>query len=53
MAGIKLEWLDPIQGASPLAPTNSQPLPSDATELMKRYHDTMPVQVQEWWADHR
>lgn len=49
MAGITLEWVDPIQSASPLAPTNMQDLPAGATPLMERYHQNLPAQVQEWW----
>lgn len=50
---IRLEWLDPIQGASPLVSTNMQPLPAGASDLIRRYHEMLPAQVQEWWGPLR
>ena len=29
---IHLEWLDPVQGASDLAPSNPQTVPADASD---------------------
>src|SRR5512147_1759488 len=37
-----IEWIDPIQGAAPLATTAGQPVPDDATDLMKAYAERMP-----------
>ncbi len=49
MAELDHEWLDPVGGASPLVPTNMQELGADANESARRYHETMPAEVQEWW----
>lgn len=46
---IRLEWLDPIQGASDLVTTRPQALPDDASALMKEYAKSHEVQVQDWW----
>ena len=46
---IELEWLDPIQGASDLVPTESQEMPEDANDLMRQYAEAMPVTMQAWW----
>jgi hypothetical protein len=50
VAGIRLEWIDPIQNASPLAPTAGEPLPDDASELMVKCAERFAVQVAPWWA---
>lgn len=46
---MDIEWVDPIQGACDLVPTEPQELPADAGELMRQYAETMPVVMQEWW----
>jgi hypothetical protein len=46
---FEIEWVDPIQGASPLEPTNSMEVPPDATDLMKAYAERMPAEVAAWW----
>lgn len=46
---IELEWLDPIQGASDLVPTESQAVPDDASDLVRQYAEAMPVVMQDWW----
>ncbi len=48
---MALEWLDPVQGASDLVPTEPQELPRDASKLMQQYADTMPVVMQDWWRE--
>jgi quinol monooxygenase YgiN len=50
---LELEWLDPVQGASDLVPTEPQALPADASELMQQYASNMPVVMQEWWRASR
>lgn len=50
---VRLEWVDPIGGASPLPPTNVQPLPDDADNLTKRYYRFFFPQIAEWWAPLR
>lgn len=49
IASLRLEWLDPVQGASPLPPTASQALPHDAAELVRRYAGMFPVDMAAWW----
>ncbi|MET0545984.1 MAG: antibiotic biosynthesis monooxygenase family protein [Caulobacterales bacterium] len=49
IADLQLEWLDPVQGASPLPPTNTQNLPANASELVRRYAEMFPVVMANWW----
>jgi quinol monooxygenase YgiN len=46
---IRLEWVDPVPGASDLAPTTRQDLPADANQLMRAYATRMPAEVADWW----
>ena len=46
---LRLEWLDPIQGASPLPETNMQPAVAGAAELVVKYTDRFAAEVAEWW----
>ena len=48
IADMRLEWVDPMQGASPLAPTNPCDLPADANDLVKRAHARFSV-LTDWW----
>ena len=50
---MSLEWVDPIEGASKLAPSNPQPLPAEASTLMRKYASMMPVRVADWWLARR
>jgi hypothetical protein len=49
LESIELEWIDPIQGASALVPTEAMDVPDDADELMKTYAASHPVVMQAWW----
>lgn len=49
LAEIELEWLDPVQGASDLNPSNPQDIPADASELMKMYARNHAFTVPDWW----
>jgi quinol monooxygenase YgiN len=49
IASIRLEWLDPVPGASKLRPSNTQPIPSNASPTMQRYARAMPVEIATWW----
>jgi len=49
LESIRLEWLDPVQGASDLPPTEPQELPAEATDLMREYAKAYGVQMQDWW----
>ena len=46
---IRLEWVDPIEGASPLVATNGQPATDDADELTKTYAERYAAIVADWW----
>ena len=50
---MSLEWVDPVEGASTLAASNPQDLPVDASPLLIRYADMLPVQVAAWWGPAR
>jgi len=45
---IRLEWVDPIVGASPLKPTDMNPRP-DAVDLDEAERDRYGAKVQDWW----
>jgi hypothetical protein len=53
IADMKLEWVDPVAGASDLPTTNSQALPADANELTAQYHSMFAADIADWWAKHR
>jgi quinol monooxygenase YgiN len=46
---MRLEWIDPLQQASPLSPTDSQPLPADASPVAARYHERFDPIGEAWW----
>ena len=46
---IRLEWVDPIDGASPLPSTEMQPAPEGADALTLEYTDRFAAVVAEWW----
>ena len=46
---IRLEWVDPVSSASPLAATERQPLPADASELAAKYDERFAADVRPWW----
>ncbi len=49
IAKMRLEWVDPVQGASDLPPTRMQDLPTDADALTRRYHELFAPKLQDWW----
>lgn len=49
IAKMRLEWVDPVQGASQLPATEMQPLPAGADELTTRYHELFAATLQDWW----
>ncbi|MEM8903682.1 MAG: antibiotic biosynthesis monooxygenase [Actinomycetota bacterium] len=53
LADIRLEWVDPVDGACGLPPTERQGPVADATERWLHYHGSMGADVQEWWRDRR
>ena len=52
-AAIRLEWVDPMQTASPLPSTNAQSAPDGADELTNKYTDLYAAKVAEWWLSLR
>jgi quinol monooxygenase YgiN len=50
---IKIEWIDPILGASELVETNHQTPPSELGELATSYSERMPANAQPWWLELR
>jgi len=50
---IRLEWVDPIQSASSLPPTQAQSAPDNADELTLKYSDAYAAKVAEWWFAQR
>lgn len=49
LAGLRLEWLDPVPEASPLPPTRSGEVPADADELSRTYAERYAAQIASWW----
>lgn len=49
IAGIRLEWVDPLASGSDLPPTLPQDIAENASELMKQYAETYAVKRAEWW----
>jgi quinol monooxygenase YgiN len=49
IAKMRLEWVDPVQGASELPPTEMQGVPAGADELTTRYHKLFAATLQDWW----
>jgi quinol monooxygenase YgiN len=49
MESFRLEFVDPIGGASPLPPTDHQSAPDGANELTREYTDRFAAQVADWW----
>jgi quinol monooxygenase YgiN len=50
---IHLEWVDPIAGASPLAPTVMTDPGDEASETEKAYAKRFDASAQPWWLDMR
>jgi quinol monooxygenase YgiN len=50
---IRLEFVDPVAGASPLPPTDYQDAPPDADELTTTYTKRFSADVAEWWSPLR
>jgi len=46
---IRVEWLDPVQGASDLPPSLAADAPADADETTARYARMFAVDVADWW----
>lgn len=53
LAGLRLEWLDPVDGAAPLPRTEAQDLSHVADELTRVYAERFAARIAPWWADLR
>lgn len=50
LAGIKLEYIDPVEGAGGGLPHTADPaLPDDASENMKVAQERFPLSIPAWW----
>ena len=50
---MKLEWVDPIAGASKFVPTEAKAVSTDADELTVRYAQRFAAQIADWWLTQR
>ncbi len=48
---IRLEFLDPVNTASPLPPTENLPLSDNASPGIREWETRTPVQIADWWSD--
>jgi hypothetical protein len=46
---LRLEWVDPVPGASALPPTEMQSAPADADALTVDYTDRFAAVIADWW----
>ncbi|MEL6891560.1 MAG: antibiotic biosynthesis monooxygenase [Actinomycetota bacterium] len=46
---IRLEFVDPVGGASDLPPTEQQDAPDGASELVAKYTERFQAQIADWW----
>lgn len=51
VAEMWLEWLSPVEGASPLPAFTSAALPSNPSAVMRRYAAMFPMASPDWWRD--
>lgn len=50
LKSIQLEYLDPVETASPLPHTVDAPLTDDMDEGMKRAQGLYPIAIADWWS---
>ena len=50
---MRLEWVDPVEQASPLVPTDHQPLPEGASPVAAHYHERFGDITADWWRSLR
>lgn len=51
--GLRLEFVDPVDGAAPLPRTEHQPAPDGADELTVAYTSRFAAKVPDWWSPLR
>jgi hypothetical protein len=50
---MRLEWVDPVESASPLGSTMNQTLGEESSELERRYDASMAPTIAPWWESLR
>lgn len=51
LAGIELEYIDPVEGAGGGLPSTEDPaLPADASEDQKTAQERFPLSIPSWWS---
>jgi quinol monooxygenase YgiN len=51
LAGITLEYIDPVKGAGGgLPPTTDPALPDDASDAVKTAQERFPLSIPAWWS---
>ena len=50
---LRLEWVDPVDGACDLPPTQMQPAPDGADDLVTAYTERFAAIIAPWWSDLR
>jgi len=53
LQAIRLEYLDPVEEACPLPPTEDPPLAPDMDDGMKTAQRRYPSQIADWWAQRK
>jgi quinol monooxygenase YgiN len=53
ISGLRLEWLDPVDGAGELPPTEMQPSPTGADDLTVAYTARFAAVIADWWTPLR
>lgn len=46
---MQMEWLDPVDGASPLPRTQNPPLPAGTRPEIAEWEHRSPIQIAAWW----
>ncbi|MFM1752001.1 MAG: hypothetical protein RL119_963 [Actinomycetota bacterium] len=53
LEGLRLEWVDPIEGASPLVATHAQDLSQAENALTRLYAERFAARIASWWEELR
>jgi quinol monooxygenase YgiN len=47
--GIRIEWIDAIEGANALKPNVPQDAPAGASDLQRTYAKSYAIRMADWW----
>jgi quinol monooxygenase YgiN len=50
---MQMEWLDPVEGASPLPRTRNPALPADTPVRLAEWENRSPIQTAAWWESRK